>query len=144
MSAGLRQPRQDHRLDLLLLTPLHQHMGLRAADLSDPSQGLVLSVEPQVLNNSDLMHGGIIATCLDVAAAYAIFPQLADNEIVLTNSLTISYLRPVPLGAQIWARARVVRRGRATCFLQSEVGMGDKLVATAQIVKAIVTLANEE
>jgi uncharacterized protein (TIGR00369 family) len=129
---------------VLLSTPLHQHIGLRAADLSDPSQGLVLMVEPQVLNNSELMHGGMVATCLDAVAAYAIFPQLADNEVVLTNSLTISYLRPVPVGTQIWARAKVVRRGRATAFLQSEVGMGDKLIATAQIVKTIVTITDED
>lgn len=140
MNARLGLPRQDHRLDKLLSIPLHQHIELREADRSDPLKGLVLMVGPQVLNNSELLHGGIVATCLDVAAAYAIFPQLADEEVVLTNSLAISYLRPVPVGTKIWARANVVRRGRATAFLQSQVGVGDKLIATAQIVKTIVTV----
>lgn len=131
---------QDHRLDRLMDTELHRHMGLREADIHDPTAGLVLEVTPALVNNSQMLHGGLVATALDVAAAYAIFPDLADNEVVLTNSLSISYLRPVPLGSTLWARAEVLRRGRATAFLRSNVGIGDKTVATAQVVKAIVTL----
>lgn len=138
MTDRLRPMRQDHRLDVLLATPLHGYMGLEEADPADPSQGLVLTVDERIANNSRMMHGGMVATALDVAAAYAAFPLLGDDEIVLTNSLTIAYLRPVPIGSTIWARAEVLRRGRATAFLRSEVGIGDKLVATAQVVKAIV------
>jgi uncharacterized protein (TIGR00369 family) len=136
----LRPARQDHRLDVLMQTALHQHMGLQPVDLDDPEAGLVLEVTTALVNNSQMLHGGLVATCLDVAAAYAIFPTLADNEVVLTNSLSISYLRPIPLGSQVWARGQVLRRGRATAFLRSEVGIGKKSAATAQIVKAVVTL----
>jgi uncharacterized protein (TIGR00369 family) len=131
---------QDHRLEVLMGTELHRHIGLRPADPDDPEAGLVLDVTPPLVNNSQMLHGGLVATCLDVAAAYAIFPILADNEVVLTNSLSISYLRPVPLASTVWARGRVLRRGRATAFLHSEVGIGEKIIATAQVVKAIVTL----
>lgn len=143
MSGRLRPRRQDHRLEVLMSTPLHGYMGLHEADPADPSRGLELTVDPRIANNSRMMHGGMVATALDVAAAYAIFPLLSDDEVVLTNSLAISYLRPVPIGSSIWARAEVLRRGRATAFLRSEVGIGDKLVATAQVVKAIVTLEEE-
>lgn len=138
-----RPQRQDHRLDVLMSTELHGYMGLEAADPTDPSRGLVLTVEPKIANNSHMMHGGMVATALDVAAAYAIFPQLRDDEVVLTNSLSISYLRPVPVGSMIWARATVLRRGRATAFLRSEVGIAEKLIAVAQVVKAIVTLEED-
>lgn len=140
MTARLQPRRQDHRLEVLMSTPLHGYMRLREVDPTDPSRGLELTVEPKVANNSRMMHGGMVATALDVAAAYAIFPLLGDDEVVLTNSLSISYLRPAPLGSAVWARAQVLRRGRATAFLRSEVGIGDKLVATAQVVKSIVTL----
>jgi uncharacterized protein (TIGR00369 family) len=143
VTARLRPQRQDHRLDVLMATPLHGYMGLHEVDPADPTRGLELTVDPKIANNSRMMHGGMVATALDVAAAYAIFPLLADDEVVLTNSLSISYLRPVPIGSSIWARAHVLRRGRATAFLRSEVGIGEKLVATAQVVKAIVTLEEE-
>ena len=132
--------RQDHQLDALMATAIHQHMGLREANPGDPSAGLLLDVTPPLVNNSQMLHGGLVATSMDVACAYAIFPQLADNEVVLTNSLSISYLRPAPLGTQLWIKAEVLRRGTATAFLRAEAGIGDKTIATAQVVKAIVTL----
>lgn len=143
MTRELRPMRQDHRLDVLMSTPLHGYMGLQEADPTDPSRGLELTVDPKVANNSQMLHGGMVATALDVAAAYAVFPQLTDDEVVLTNSLTIAYLRPAPIGSTLWARAQILRRGRATVFLRSEVGMGDRLIATAQVVKAIVTLEEQ-
>lgn len=141
---NLKPNKQDHRLDVLMATPLHIYMGLKEADHSDSSQGFVLTVDSKIANNSHMMHGGMVSTALDVAAAHAIFPTLADNEVVLTNSLTVSYLRPAPVGSTIWVRAEVLRRGRATAFLRSEAGIGEKLIATAQVVKAILKLDDEE
>ena len=91
-----------------------------------------------------MLHGGLVATTLDVAAAYAIFPTLQDDEVVLTNSLAISYLRPAPIGSQLVARATILRRGRDTAFLRSDVWLGDRLVATAQVVKSVVNLGDWE
>ena len=131
---------QDHDLDVLLSTPLHRHLGLRPADQDDPGAGLLLDVLEELTNNSRMLHGGLVSTCLDVAAAYAIFPTLYDDEVVLTSSLAISYLRPVPVGSRVLARAEIHRRGRATAFLESRVTLDGKLVAIGQVVKSIVTL----
>lgn len=144
MSERLKPARQDHRLKTLMATPLHRHIGLREADPAEPARGLLITVEPHIANNSQMLHGGLVATALDAAAAYAVFPSLSDDEVVLTNSLSISYLRPVPVGSEMWARGQVLRRGRATVFMRSETGIGDTVVATAQIVKAIVTLESEQ
>ena len=132
--------RQDHRLDVLMATPIHTYMGLREAEADNSATGLLLEVTPALVNNSGMMHGGLVATTLDVACAHAIFPQLADHEVVMTNSLSISYLRPAPLGSTLWIRAEVIRRGRATAFLRAEAGIGPKLVASAQVAKSIITL----
>lgn len=140
MTSALRPMRQDHRLDVLMSTPLHGYIGLHEVDPAEPSRGLELTVDARIANNSQMLHGGMVATALDVAAAHAVFPHLADDEVVLTNSLTIAYLRPAPIGAKVWARAAILRRGRATVFLRSEVGIDDRLIATAQVVKSIVTL----
>jgi uncharacterized protein (TIGR00369 family) len=139
----LRPARQDHRLDVLLGTPLHRHLGMRPVADDDPTAGLTFTVTDALINNSQMLHGGLVATSLDVAAAYAIFPVLAGHEVVLTNSLSISYLRPAPLGSVVVARAEVLRRGRATAFLRSELVVERRTVATAQLVKAIVALEEE-
>lgn len=142
-ASALRPVRQDHQLDVLLSTPIHRHLGIIPVDTGDPAAGVTFEVTAPLVNNSQMLHGGLVATTLDVAAAYAIFPTLADHEVVLTNSLSIAYLRPVPLGSVVVARAEILRRGRATAFLRSEVSVESRAVATAQIVKAVVTLEEE-
>lgn len=131
---------QDHDLEVLLRTPLHEAMGIRAVDRVIPDAGVSFEVTDALATNSRMLHGGLVATALDVAAAYAIFPTLAAHEVVLTTSLAISFLRPAPIGSRLVARAEVVRRGRDTAFLRSEVWLGKRLVATAQVVKAVVDL----
>ncbi len=140
---GPRPDAQDHDLGVLLGTALHQSMGIEAVEAGEAGEvdaGLTFEVTPELTNNSRMLHGGLVATALDVAAAYAIFPTLAGHEVVLTSSLSISYLRPAPLGSRLVARAVVLRRGRDTAFLRSEVWLGERLVATAQVVKSIVDL----
>jgi uncharacterized protein (TIGR00369 family) len=135
-----RPARQDHDLDVLLATPLHVHIGLHAVDPADPAQGLRLTAREDLANNSGMLHGGMVSTALDVACAYAIFPQLTDDEVVLTSSFSVAYLRPIPTGSEVRIRAEVLRRGAATAFLRAEVTVGDRAAATAQVVKTIVTL----
>ena len=135
-----RPARQDHDLDVLLSTPVHQHMGLRAADPRDHDAGIVLEVIAELVNNSGMLHGGLVATSIDVACAYAIFPSLADHEVVLTNSLAVSYLRPIPLGSTVTVRAEIVRRGRSIAFLRADVLVDTRIMATAQVVKSVISL----
>lgn len=135
-----RPPRQDHDLDVLLATPLHVYLGVRASDPSDHTQGLELTAREDLANNSGMLHGGMVSTCLDVACAYAIFPDLRPEEVVLTSSFAVSYLRPVPTGSTVRVRAVVLRRGAATAFLRADVTVEGRVVATAQVVKSIVTL----
>lgn len=144
MSTARRAPaRQDHRLDVLLSTPLHRHMGLQQAEANDPASGLSFDATADLANNSDMLHGGLVAASLDVACAYAIFPSLRDDEVVLTNSLSISYLRPIPTGSRVRVRGEVVRRGSATAFLHAEVVVDGRVMATAQGVKSIVTIPGD-
>jgi len=49
-------------------------------------------------------------------------------------------MRPVPIGSDVRIRGEIVRRGRNTAFLAVTVHVGEKLIATAQIVKSIVHL----
>lgn len=140
MSTRLRPMRQDHRLAALLATPIHEHMGLHEVDPDHPEAGLALICERPIANNSLMLHGGMIATSIDCAAAYAMFPALDDDVVIMTSSLTISYMRPVPIGSEVRVRGEIVRRGRNTAFLSVTVKTDEKIVATAQIVKSIIHL----
>lgn len=125
-----------HVLDL----PLHRAIGLRLHDPADPTAGLALDVDGRTVNPSGVLHGGLVPLVLDVAAYLALVPQLpAGASGAVTVSSTVSLLTAVPAGGSVVAAATVERCGRTTAFVSTRLTHGDRLVATGQVVKAILT-----
>lgn len=56
------------------------------------------------------LHGGVTASLIDTAAAFAVATLLEQGENSVTVDLTIHYLRPIY--AQATATARVLRAGK--------------------------------
>ncbi len=78
------------------------------------------------------LHGGILMTLADSAAAYAILTLTGADEPMTTTDMNIRFLAPCLSGAT--ARARVVKLGRTMCPVQVEVVDDDgKLVAIASV-----------
>src|SRR4051794_21603650 len=105
--------------------PLHRFLGMRLADESDPSAGVVLDVTGPSLNQADLLHGGVVTALLDVAAYLALAPSLGPGEHAVTHDMSVQLLRPVPAGAQVVLRGQVLRLGRQVVFLRAEACVGD-------------------
>ncbi len=108
--------------------------GLLGIELDDAGQGtatLGLKIRPELKQNQGVVHGGVVASLIDTATAFAIISLLEPGEKVTTVDLTISYLRPITEG-RITANARVLRAGRRLLVVSAEVfGADEKLVATA-------------
>ena len=78
-----------------------------------------------------MVHGGVIASLIDTASAFAVLTQIDTNERITTTDLTIHYLRPITSG-RMTATARVVRGGRRLFVLSVDVtNETSVLVATA-------------
>ena len=125
------------RLHLALDVPLLQFLGVSAVDERDPAAGIELAQTPKALNAVDALHGGAIATVLDVAAYLALLPQLADDEEAVTHMVSLSYLTRPEVGAQLKATGEVLRRGRRLAFVTSALCCGDLLLATGSVTKSI-------
>ena len=65
-------------------------------------------------------------------------PELPADRHAVTVSSTASLLAAVPAGGVVTTTARVDRLGRTQAFLSGELRCGDRLVATGQVVKAVV------
>ncbi len=90
-----------------------------------------IDVRDELKQNKGLLHGGVIASLIDTAAAFAALTLLEESEQAATIDLTIHYLRSVTAG-QITARANVLRAGRRLIFLNAEVfDESQIIVATA-------------
>jgi uncharacterized protein (TIGR00369 family) len=66
------------------------------------------------------IHGGVVTTIADAAAAYAAMTLAAAGTGVLTTELKVNFLRPAKTGALI-GRGTVIKPGRSLNICQADV-----------------------
>ena len=106
-------------------------LGLELGELKPGEATIQLEIRDELKQNQGVLHGGVIASLIDTAAAFAVITQLERDQRATTTDLTVHYLRPVMSG-RLTARARMVRAGRRLFVLSVEVeNEQGVLVATA-------------
>jgi uncharacterized protein (TIGR00369 family) len=95
------------------------------------SVGLV--PEHRHYNPLGTVHGGVLATLLDTAAACSVHSTLEPGERYTSLDLTVKFLRPVTVeSGRLRAVGKVVQRGRRTSLAEAQVfDAADRLVAHA-------------
>ena len=137
--AGVRTPGQIADLvDTVLALPLHRSLGIGLTVPGDPTSGLRLEVGEAARNPGGVLHGGLVPLLVDVTCFLRLLPELLADRHAVTVSSTASLLAAVPAGGVVTTTARVDRLGRTQAFLSGELRCGDRLVATGQVVKAVV------
>ena len=111
--------------------PFLKLLGAEVETVGPGSATLRLPLREELMRNDNIVHGGVVASLIDSAFAFAIIPILGDGERTVTVDLTIHYLRPLSSGAAR-ASARVVRAGRRVITVSADLfDENDKLAATA-------------
>jgi uncharacterized protein (TIGR00369 family) len=90
-----------------------------------------------VLNAVDALHGGVIATVLDVAAYLAVVPHLSTGEEAITIAFSASYIAGARPDEQLRAKGSLIRRTRGLAFASAELRSASGLLALANVTKAI-------
>ena len=107
-------PRMTARIvDVLLGSPVARQLGIGLVTAARDRVVLALPFRPGNVTLGRIVHGGVIATLVDVAgaAASASGADGADVAGGATGNLTIHYLAPAD-GCDLVAEAVVVKRGR--------------------------------
>jgi uncharacterized protein (TIGR00369 family) len=125
-------------VETVLAVPLHRTLGLRLIDPDDAAAGVELDVRGAALNPSRVLHGAVAPLMMDVACYLAVMAELQPGANAVTVSIASSLLTAVPAGATVRAHGRIDRRGRGLAHLSATVHDGERLVATAQVVKALI------
>jgi uncharacterized protein (TIGR00369 family) len=129
-------------------TPLHALLGIEFVGdpgTADPSDEVVVQmpVRPEAYGSSGNLHGGAIATLIDVAAASAAARnsnfEPGKNTLVPAD-LHVRYLAR-PHGDMVFAHANVVRAGRALVVVECRVvDREDRIIAAADFASMVVPL----
>ncbi|MGA0595243.1 PaaI family thioesterase [Enterovirga sp. CN4-39] len=117
--------------DVTLGSAVARDLGITLVSASPDVTVLAMPFRPRMLTFGDVIHGGVIATRIDIAGAAA-FVAGADPSLKggATSGMTISYLAPAR-SVDLVATARVLRRGRSQTVSEIEVTGADRLVAKA-------------
>lgn len=108
-----------------------QMVGMELVDLADGEAVIAIKMRDELRQPHGLLHGGITATLIDTAMAFAVLTRLGKDEKASTIDLTIHYTRPHTGGAVI-CKARVIRGGKRIFTVSADAfNEENKLIATA-------------
>lgn len=111
--------------------PFSRLIGMELVDLHLDEAVIKIEMRDDLRQPSGVLHGGVTATLIDTAMAFAVRTRLALDEATATIDLTVHYLRPHITGT-FTCTARVVRAGKRIFTVAADVVNEDgKHIATA-------------
>ncbi len=112
-----------------VVVPFLNLVGVKSESWGQGESRVALSSRPDITNHFGSVHGGAVATLLDVAMASAA-RSLHPETGVVTVSMTLNYLQAAT--GELVAAGRVRRGGRSMVFCEGEItNSNGEVVATA-------------
>ncbi|CAN5223045.1 thioesterase family protein [soil metagenome] len=111
--------------------PFSKLIGMKLVDLQPDVAVISIEMRDDLRQPSGVLHGGVTATLIDTAMAFAVRTRLALTEATATIDLTVHYLRPHVSGT-FTCTAKVVRAGKRIFTVSADVVNEDgQHIATA-------------
>ena len=108
-----------------------QLIGMKLIDLKPQQATIEIEMRDDLRQPHGILHGGVTATLIDTAMAYAVITCLAPDEKASTVDLSVHYLRPHVEGA-FSCTAKIVRAGKRILTVSADVfSANGKQIATA-------------
>jgi uncharacterized protein (TIGR00369 family) len=103
-------------------SPFARLTGLRLEEMEPERAVVAMPYSDEVTTFGDVVHGGAIATLVDVAAVAAAWSGVTKEGATTgaTVSSSVNYLRAAR-GTDLVAHAKTTRRGRSFCFCEVSV-----------------------
>jgi uncharacterized protein (TIGR00369 family) len=99
---------------------------------------LAFNPGPQFVQGRGVVQGGIVATMLDFAAAYAALAVLPEGQTAATATITVNFQGAVRSG-EVLATGTVERAGKRLIFVRAQIhGEGNRILAAATSVMMVV------
>jgi acyl-CoA thioesterase len=106
-------------------------IGMNLVEMRPAEATIEIEMRDQLRQPHGLLHGGVTATLIDTAMAFAVITVLTREEKASTVDLNVHYLRPHTEG-KFFCTARIVKAGKRLLTVSAEVvNEQGKLIATA-------------
>src|SRR4030065_2393918 len=92
-------------------SPYFSLLTMKIKDLEWGTSVLEVQLEEKHLQPFGNVHGGVIASVMDAAAFWAVFPQVKDGVGLTTVEIKVTYHAPVRKGKLV-AKGRCIKMGR--------------------------------
>ncbi len=106
-------------------SPYFALLSMKIKNLEWGTALLEVDLEEKHLQPFGYVHGGAIASVMDAAAFWAVFPQVKDGMGLTTVEIKVNYLAPVQKGKLV-AKGRCIKIGRTLAlgnvFINSSEG----------------------
>ncbi|MCE7733572.1 MAG: PaaI family thioesterase [Candidatus Heimdallarchaeota archaeon] len=116
---------QDPNFEIRVQESFNQQSFMKfiGAKLQDIALGyceIVLPFKPEITQQNEFFHAGVISTIADTAGGYAAYSYMAHDSDILTVEFKINFLRP-GVGDKLIAKASVVKYGKTLSICKCEV-----------------------
>lgn len=111
-SAPKLNPKYKEALSKLINeSPYFSLLSMEIKDLEWGACVLEVELGEKHLQPFGYVHGGLIASVIDAAAFWAVFPQVKDGVGLTTVEMKVNYLAPVQKGKLV-AKGRCIKMGK--------------------------------
>lgn len=122
---------KDQATAVIANDPFSRLIGMRLTAFESAMAEITIDMRDELRQPHGLLHGGVTATLIDTAMAFAVITVIDRSEKASTVDLNVHYLRPHKDG-RIVCRAEIVKAGRRLLTVSADVfDEAGKKIATA-------------
>jgi acyl-CoA thioesterase len=124
------EDKKEYARNALQKLPLARLLGMKLVDIRIGAADVQIEMRDDLRQPHGVLHGGVTATLIDTAMAFAVRTMIGAGEPTATVDLTVHYLRPHFEGTAV-CKAKVVKPGKRFFNVSAEVVNEEgKLIAT--------------
>jgi uncharacterized protein (TIGR00369 family) len=110
---------------------------VRQETAGDGRARLELEATTDHVNESGTVHGGVLATLVDMAMGAAVRSRTGEGDVPATSQLTVTYLRPGSPGTLV-VSAAVSKQGDDLTVCEADVEQDGRALAHALATFAVL------
>lgn len=112
-------------------------LGAQSETAADGRARMSLDATEQHLNHAGTVHGGVLASLVDMTMGQAVRSLTGANDVPATSQLTVTYLRPGKAGALV-VSAQVRKQGENLTVCEADVEQDGQALAHALATFAVL------